>query len=101
MKFENHQFYNCTVDLDNGEQYNISANWLHNNNLDYWKGWECEAGQSRLLINFDQGIYGGECLNDYLGNLETGWEYENKPTVCKRDRCFSCTDDLLVGKRLK
>ena len=42
--FEDHQYYNCKVMLDNGQEFRISANWMHNNNLDQWQGWACAAG---------------------------------------------------------
>ena len=97
MKFENQKFYNCKVTTDSGE-YLVSANWLHNNNLDHWKGWSCDAGFKRLSIDEKFNVYSGECMNDYLGNLTESWECFNKPTVCQRDRCTGCTDDLLITK---
>jgi hypothetical protein len=36
-----------------------------------------------------------------LGNLETGWELLPAQTVCTRDRCTGCTDDLMAAKHLK
>lgn len=99
MKFKNQEFYNCIIQLDNNEIYSVNANWIHNNNLDYWQDWECDAGYARLNIEHDFSVQGGECANDYLGNLLTGWKLLSKPTVCKQKRCNGCTDDLLVYKR--
>lgn len=87
------------ITLDNGESFNVEANWLHNQQLDYWKDWSCDAGYHRIYIDAEQDVYGGQCLNDKLGNLETGWELLPSPTICKRDRCNGCTDDLLQLKR--
>ena len=98
-KFENHENYNCRITTDTGEEYLVYANWLHNEQLDNWKGWSCEAGATRILINKDLKIYSGECKNDYLGSaVERFSILEN--TICKQDRCTGCTDDLIVTKKL-
>lgn len=98
MKFENHQFYNCTIILDDNQRYNVDANWLHNEQLDNWKNWNCDAGHSRIFIDSDLAVYSGECCNDYLGNLQVAWDILPTASICKRDRCSSCADDLLVKK---
>lgn len=95
---ENHKFYNCNVDFDDGSNYLLDANWLHNNNMDFWKDWYCNAGSDRLYIAPDSSVYGGECMNDYLGNLNTEWSILLESTRCKRDRCSGCTDDLITKK---
>lgn len=99
MTFENHQYYNCKVVLENNETFLLDANWIHNNQLDCWKDWSCSAGSLRLCIDEKFDVYSGECNNDYLGNLNTGWAPLSEPTVCKKDRCSGCTDDLLVQKQ--
>jgi hypothetical protein len=97
LKFENHQYYNCKITTESGE-YLVAANWLHNNNLDHWQGWNCDAGFKRLCIDENFDVYSGECQNDYLGNLLGHWDPLNSPTTCKQERCTGCTDDLLIGK---
>lgn len=99
MHFDNHEFYNCEVFLSDGTNYKINANWLHNEKLNYWKNWQCEAGFNRIFIDADSNVYSGQCLNDYLGNLQTHWELLNTPTTCKRERCTGCTDDILSEKQ--
>ena len=98
MKFENHQYHNCEITLSNGEKYFIAANWMHNNHLDHWQGWNCDAGFRRLYVDKDFDVYSGECHNDYLGNLKTQWAPLDQPTTCKQQRCTGCTDDLLISK---
>lgn len=93
-------FYNCTATLDSGEQFQLEANWIHNQNLDHWKDWTCDVGHNRIYIDPELDVYSGECLNDKLGNLNTGWELLPKPTVCVKERCTGCTDDLLATKQL-
>jgi hypothetical protein len=99
LKFQPHEYYNCEVILDNSRHYRIEGNWLHNQGLDHWCGWSCEAGYSRLYINTDNEVYSGQCLNDYLGNLNTEWKLLLKPTTCFQQHCTGCTDDLIVAKK--
>ena len=96
-QFENHKNYNCRITLDSGEEYLIYANQLHNEKLNNWKGWSCEAGATRLLIDKNFDLYSGECKNDYLGNALEPFEIKTS-TICVRDRCTGCTDDLVVAK---
>lgn len=98
MKFENQQYYNCKILLDSKDSFLVGANWLHNNQLDQWQDWSCAAGSLRLNIDEKFDVYSGECKNDYLGNLLTGWAPLTTLTVCKRNRCTGCTDDLLIEK---
>ena len=88
--------YNCEITTDDGKRIKIYANSLHNNNLDHWKGWICEAGATRLYIDKNLEVYGGECLNDHLGSIDNFNVLTN--TVCKQEVCGGCTDDLIVTK---
>jgi len=97
LQFENHPNYNCEVTTDSGDTYRVYANWLHNNKLDKWRGWHCQAGVTRLYINKDLEVFGGECRNDQLGNVLTGFELLDE-TICQQETCNGCTDDLIVHK---
>lgn len=99
MQFENHQYYNCEIELSDGQRYKISANWLHNNDLDHWKNWSCDAGYKRLSIDKDFNVYSAQCENEILGNIFSGWVLHDGPSVCKRETCTGCTDDLLTHKQ--
>jgi len=99
-KFENHANYNCRIATEDGCEYMIYANWMHNANMDHWQGWHCEAGVNRISIDKNFGVWGGECRNDYLGNLQSQWNLIQMHTVCKQDRCTGCTDDLAITKWL-
>lgn len=85
--------------MESGQDYLVSANWIHNQDLDHWKDWECSAGVTRIMIDENFDVYSGECLNDYLGNLTAAWNIINRFTVCKQYRCSGCTDDLLISKK--
>ena len=60
---------NAIVTLNDGTEIEIFANQLLDKNLHYWKGWYCNAGVDRIVINDDFSVHSGRCLNDYLGNL--------------------------------
>ncbi len=97
IKFENHTNYNCKITTDDGQEYYVFSHWLHNNDLDHWKGWSCDAGYSRLHIDKNLEVWSGVCYNDYLGKATDNF-YTNKRTVCRRETCTPCTDDLVIGK---
>ena len=99
-KFENQSNYNCKITLNNGEEYQVYANWMHNQNLDSWKGWHCNAGHTRFYIDKNFDVWSAECHNDYLGNALSTWELKFD-TVCNRPTCSGCTDDLLTHKHEK
>lgn len=90
---------NCEIFYDDGSSEKVYANWIHNNKLDYWKGWKCNAGVTRIhvLDNFD--VYDGTCYNCYLGNLDTEWNIKDQ-NICQKNRCSGCTDDLMLEKKI-
>lgn len=98
MKFENHKYYNCEITLSDGSTYRVSANWIHNENLDQWQGWRCEAGVTRLYIDKDFNVHSAQCKNDQLGHVIDGFKLFDQPGVCRRQRCTGCTDDLILEK---
>ena len=96
--FENHKNYNCKITLDSGDEYKVYANWIHNQGLDQWQGWHCDAGHTRFYIDKNFDIWSGECKNDYLGNaIINNWNLKTD-TICNRLNCTGCTDDLLTHK---
>lgn len=96
-KFENHKNYNCEVTLDSGEKYLVFSNWIHNQELDYWQGWHCEAGNTRFYIDKNFDIWSGMCQNDFLGNVLTEWN-PVESTLCRQTTCTGCTEDLAAKK---
>lgn len=83
--------------LDDGSEYLVYANWLHNEGLDHWQGWHCQAGSERILIDKDFMVYSGECKNDCLGSALDGIGLLSG-TMCRQATCTGCTDDLMVSK---
>lgn len=99
-EFVNHENYNCQITLDDGRQYLVYANWIHNNELDHWQGWDCSAGVNRIFIDYDGKVYDGECKNSLLGDLNSEWNIKID-NICTRNRCTGCTDDLIIKKQRK
>jgi len=97
-KFSDQENHNVIVTLDDGSEYRVYSNWIKNQDLDHWKGWHCHAGDTRLYIHHTLDVWSGECQNDYLGHAIDGFEMIEGGTICKRDRCHGCTDDLAVAK---
>jgi hypothetical protein len=98
MTFIEHKFYNCEVTTTSGSVYKINADSLHTDKLDFWQNWYCDTGHHRIFIDVDGNIYGGTCKNDHLGHIDTDWQILSKSTICKRNRCVGCTDDLMTAK---
>jgi hypothetical protein len=93
-----HSNYNCKITAADGQESLIYANWLHNQGHDHWHGWHCQAGTRRLYIDKNLMVYSGECKNDCLGSALNDFEPLPNGTVCSRDSCGGCTDDLLTAK---
>lgn len=93
--------YNVIATDANGDTHLMFASQLNEYNLHYWKGWSCNAGVDHIYVTETGDIYGGLCENDYLGNLHEEYALLNSPTECKREKCSSCTDDLLIDKHKK
>ena len=92
-----HDNYNCRATDNQGQEHLVYANWLHNEHLDNWLGYRCDAGRTRFHIDKNFDIWSGECKNNYLGNVLNDWSLKID-TVCKRITCTGCTDDLIVKK---
>lgn len=92
-----HENYNCVVTDELGRARKLYANWLHNNNLDHWQGWRCDAGATRFYIDENFNIWSGECKNQSLGNVLKTWDRVPE-SHCQRPRCTGCTDDLVTKK---
>ena len=98
MKLTDHIFYNCEVTTSDGSVYKINADSLHIDNLDFWENWHCDTGRTRIFIDVDGNVYGGMCRNDHLGHIDTDWQILKQSTICKKNRCINCTDDLMAAK---
>ncbi len=100
MKYlEHEENCNAVITYQDGHEVSIYASSLVNNQLNYFKGWSCEAGVTRIVILPDSTVWSAECQNDYLGNLASAsFTLLNEPTVCKQESCFNNPDDLVIKK---
>ena len=96
-KFKNHSNYNCKVTLDTGEQFLVYGQWIHNQKLDHWQGWQCDAGLKKFYIDKNFDIWDGLCQNKILGNIFDDWNVLNN-NICQKETCVGCTDDLIATK---
>jgi hypothetical protein len=92
-----HPNYNCRITTDTGKTHLVYANWMHNQGLDHWQGWRCDSGHTRFHIDKNFEIWGGECRNDHLGSVLGDWNIKPN-SVCARETCTGCTDDLIAPK---
>jgi len=92
---------NATVYYDDGSTVNIFATKIRLMDLDYFENWKCKAGVERIVILPDSSVFGGECENDYLGNLTNGsFNLIDNFTTCKQNRCGNNPDDIMMEKYL-
>jgi hypothetical protein len=92
-----HKNNNCEIFFEDGTSAKVFSDWLHNENLDHWEGWSCDAGITRISIEENFDVYSARCRNDYLGNLNNEWKLLEE-SICKREQCTGCTDDLVLKK---
>ena len=91
--------YNAIVHYEDGSTVNIFATKLHLLHLNYFKGWHCNSGRTRMIILPDLRVFGAECENDYLGRLGSrSFKLLDSPTICKRNQCTNNSDDLMLEK---
>lgn len=90
--------FNCRIFLEDGQEFLIFGNRLHNLELDYWKGWTCMAGTKRLHIDKNFDVYSAKCFNDFIGNAITGFDIFENGTICTREHCTGCIEDLIIEK---
>lgn len=98
MQSIKHENYNCKATDETGAQHLVYANWIYNQGMATWHGYQCSAGETRFYIDKNFDIWSGECKNDKLGNVLEDWT-PKKDTVCKRETCTGCTDDLITFKK--
>ncbi len=97
VDFNDHINYNCEITTDQGQTYRVYANWIHNNDLDHWRDWQCFTGAQRVYIDKDLQVYNGECRNTRIGSALDAIQLPGHVT-CNRDTCTGCTDDLMATK---
>lgn len=92
-----HDNYNCKITTEDGQEHLVYANWIHNEGLDNWKGYRCDAGYTNFYIDKNFDVWSGACHNNFLGNVLAEWSIKTD-TICERETCIGCTDDLITRK---
>ena len=98
MTSPTHNNFNCQITTDDGEESLIYANWLNNNELNNFEGWECYTGTYRIFIDKSLDVYNAMCHSTHMGNLNTGWDLVDKIIICPNKRCTGNTDDLMTRR---
>jgi organic radical activating enzyme len=93
-------FFGSTMCQDTtGKLHKTYGQQLLSTNKHKFKGWECDAGIYRIVIETDE-AYKAMCRVDgVIGKVSEGSiNYSTKPTICQIENCF-CGADITVPKR--
>ena len=92
----------CIVVLKDGATIEANSLDLFRKDLHHFKGWTCTAGTDSILIESDFQVWSGICRIDNLGNLfDDDFNLLQSPTVCTKDQCTTCENDLTNTKKKK
>lgn len=100
--------YKNKLYFDNGKVISIKKNYLLFNNLNHFKGWECNIGIDNILINFDGRLSAncGENLyklpisyNLYDKNFVNMFHPKLVPTICTKEGCY-CEHEINTTKQV-
>lgn len=80
--------------MDQAERFNAFG-------FNKFKGWNCQAGYSGIIIREPDGSIkrSYSCHDVPLGNIETGFTLFKKPMPCITDSCVSSADSKIPKKR--
>jgi hypothetical protein len=81
--------------MDQAERFNAF-------NFNKFKGWNCSAGYSGIIIREPDGSVkrSYSCSDVPLGNIETGFKLFNKSMPCITESCVSSADSKIPKKRM-
>lgn len=87
--------------IDGEERHIFYTNELISNNLHTFKGWYCEIGLKRLVINYDGTIYPAQCQTAKqlpLGNMKDKVFKKIEGAICSTNYC-DCAPEIRIPKR--
>lgn len=94
------EYSNLVATYSDGSEVQTYATRINFLKQNYFKGWECESGVTRIVIREDSSVWNAECFTTYLGNLADGtFELLPDPVICTAHRCTNNPDDIMVAKR--
>ena len=81
--------------MDQAERFNAF-------NFNKFKGWECNAGYSGIIIREPDGSIkrSYSCHDVPLGNIETGFKLFDAPAPCITDSCVSSADSKIPKRKI-
>ena len=76
--------------MDQAERFNAF-------NFNKFKGWECSSGYRSIIIREPDGSVkrSYSCMDQPLGNIETGFKLFDGPVVCTTNACVSSADSKI------
>ena len=93
------------VKYDDGTSEPMNAQRLISGDLNYFTGYQCNAGTNSLVIKYDGSVYGSACMakRAYFGNLVQVPDLKIKllenGITCTRLKPCSCVYDLRIPKQ--
>jgi organic radical activating enzyme len=89
-------------DKDNGYWYMDQAERFNAFNFNNFKGWECSSGYRSIIIREPDGSIkrSYSCVDEPLGNIETGFKLFDTPVVCTSDSCVSSADSKIPKRKV-
>ena len=106
LKHEKILGHNPKVTFENGTTKTVKRNWMSLNDLNRFKGWECNLGIDIINIQHDGKISGTchmklfgeqEYYNVYDQNFVEKFTPELKPVICEFEKCW-CQPEQLLDK---
>jgi organic radical activating enzyme len=88
------------VSRKDGSSLVLPAHGFISNELNNWKGWECNIGLEQMIVDMDGTIWGGWCkVGKPIGNInDDNIQFPTKPTICTKSMCH-CNFDIMCEKK--
>jgi MoaA/NifB/PqqE/SkfB family radical SAM enzyme len=99
----NYQTRNANILYEDGTKEKFLGQKVISNNLNKFKGYQCEAGKSNLSIKWNGIVEGSHCKigNNYFGNLienkDLRIKLRKEPIICPYEKC-GCISDMRIKK---
>lgn len=94
-------FGDTFIKYDNGLIEKLDDQFLINNRLNKFFGWDCNIGQDSLFISYSGEVKGASCSQaQNLGTLENFKGLVKRPTTCRQLYC-SCSLETNIPKKAK
>ena len=91
------------TDIDGKKWYIDQAERFNAFGFNKFKGWLCNSGYQGIIIREPDGSVkrSYSCVDEPLGNIETGFVLFNKPMPCISNTCVSSADSKIPKQRVQ